>query len=224
MASQPPIEAEFGATEAEAKPAFPWPPAEGESLIDAAGRTWRESAMRPATFFRSMPRGHGIGSALMYYLPLGILVEGINLFWRFTLGPARFDAAPGNEFLEALAGTNPLMDFLISPVYLLLALFVSVAASHAVLAIAGGARHGFRTSVRVFSFAYSPALLAVIPRAGFVIGCVWMVVLAIIGLREAHETSGFKAAAAVLLPLLIMGAILFVFVLLMLAGSLAVLR
>jgi hypothetical protein len=196
---------------------FPWPPAEDESIVWSAVSTWRESALRPAAFFRSMPRGGGLGAALLYYLPLGVLVAAINLFWQLVL--------PVDQSLLARLGVesnpvDPLVEFLVSPLLLFAALFVAAAFTHAALAILGGARHGVRTTARVFCYSYSPAVLAVLPRIGGVIGFVWMLFIAVIGLREAHETTGTRAAFAVLLPVfLAMGLVVFA-VLLMVAGIL----
>lgn len=236
MASQPPADApperdgdngtpvkEPPSTAAAERAApFSWPPPPGEPVTEAAGRTWRESVFQPGQFFRAMPRGRGLGAALLYYLTLGILAEGIRLFWRFTLGPPALETVPGGELLQALGdGANPLTEFLLAPFYLLVAIFLTAAVSHAVLVIVRGSAHGFRTTVAVFCFAYGPALFAVIPRIGAMIGGIWMLVLAIIGLRVAHETSGVKAAVAVLGPAFLALAIAFAVLLTMVAGLLA---
>lgn len=238
MASQPPADApperdgdngtlpvaEPPSAAAAAEPAVPfsWPPSPGEPVTEAAGRTWRESVFQPGRFFRAMPRGRGLRAALLYYLTLGILAEGIHLFWHFTLGPPALETVPGGELFQALGGgANPLREFLLAPFYLLVAIFLSAAVSHAVLVIVRGSAHGFRTTVCVFCFAYGPALFAVIPRIGVMIGVIWMLVLAIIGLREAHETGGAKAAVAVLGPVVLALAIVFAILLTMMAGMLA---
>lgn len=235
MASQPPADAPperdgDNGTPAEEPPStaaaeptpFPWPPASGEPVAEAAGRTWRESVFHPSTFFRAMPRGRGVGPALLYYVTLGILVEGIHLFWRFILGPRAFGTAPGGELLQALdSGGDPLTQFLLAPVYLLVGVGLTSAVCHAILVIVRGAAHGFRTTVAVFCFAYAPALFAVIPGIGALMGGVWILVLAIIGLREAHETSGAKAAVAVLVPAFLALAIVFLIVLSLIVRTLA---
>lgn len=221
MVSEPPAHASPSAPTAEPAAPFPWPPQSGEPFTEAAGRTWRQSVFQPASFFREMPRGSAARAALLYYVMLGILVEGIHLFWRFILGPPSLEMLPGNDLLRDFGGgANPLTPFLLSPLYLLLAVLLTAAVSHAFLAVLRGGAHGFRTTLSVFCFAYGPALLAVIPRIGAPIGGVWMLVIAIIGLREAHGTTGAKAAAAVLGPMFLAFTIAFVMLLIAMAGIL----
>jgi hypothetical protein len=205
--------------EAPAPPSFPWPPEENGSIAEAYVRTWRESAFHPTAFFRAMPRNRGIGEALLYYLPLGVAAAGINLFWRAVLGP--IDLGENEAWARLMRDSDtPLQDFLISPVYLLLALFLASAVTHVCLKILGASHHGFRTTTRVFCFGYSPVLLAIVPRMGGFIALVWMVVLAIIGLREAQETTTGRAAAAVLMPVILIGGFVVFAVLLVAYGLL----
>jgi hypothetical protein len=199
---------------------FPWPPGENDSIADAVWRTWRGSALHPSAFFRAMPERAPMGPALLYYLPLGVVVAGVDLFWRLVLGPVEFARGSALGRIFASSPTNPLVDFLLSPVVMLLVLIVGAAITHVALAVLGGARHGFGTTVRVFCFGYSPAILAVIPRAGVFVAAVWSLVISIIGLREAHRTTGLRAAMAIIAPvLLLLGFFVFI-VLLVLSGAL----
>jgi hypothetical protein len=182
------------------EPGFPWPPAESESIPNAFVETWRGAALEPAAFFRAMPREAGIGPALLYYLPLGIAVAGATLFWTLVGG-----GALGGGLLDGFGpeapDANPLVGFLTSPLILLLSIFLSAGVTHLMLKLLGGANRPVGTTVRVFAYAYSPQILGIIPWVGQVVGGLWMVVIAIIGLREAHGTSGMRAAISVLVPL-----------------------
>lgn len=179
---------------------FPWPPAEGDSALTSFVETWRRSTFEPSAFFARVPRSDGTGAALAYYLVVVVLVAGAALFWQSlsTVVGGTEGTALGDEL--GVTAVSPLVEFFLTPVFLLGMLFVAAGVSHLLLSMFGGARHGFGTSVRVFCYAYSPAIFSAVPVLGSVVGSVWMVVLLIIGLREAHETDGWKAAAAVLLP------------------------
>jgi hypothetical protein len=180
-------------------PHFPWPPAAGESAITAFIETWTGASLRPRESFRRLPDGT-IRAALSYYIPLGIAVAGIELFWMFLLeglDPER-EAVLGEP---AIAGVmHPVVWFLLSPLILLVSLFLAAGAVHALLALFGGANRPFTVSARVLAFAYSPQILSIVPLVGSVAGSAWMVAVAIIGLREAHATTTGRAAAAVLIP------------------------
>ena len=176
---------------------FPWPPRAGESLIDAWGRTWSGAALRPQRFFASMPRDGSPGPAILYYLSIGIPVAGVQLFWSMLRGGSDDAAATG----LGLGEWAPLLDFLFSPLLLMLSLVLSAGVVHLMLKLFGAAAGDFWLTTRVFAFAYSPQILGVIPVAGTIAGFIWMVVVAIIGVREAHRTTTGRAAAAILLPL-----------------------
>jgi hypothetical protein len=196
--------------------AFPWPPPEGGSVLGAFGETWKSACLDPTGFFRRLPRSSGTGPALLYYLVIGLLVAGANLFWEM-LGNA---TGAGDETLAEMgAAVSPVVTFLLSPLLLVFALVLAAGIAHLALLLLRGATHGFDTSMRVFAYAYSPMILGIVPLIGTVVGTVWMLWIAIVGLREAQETVTWKPAVAVILPfLLLMGAAAFA-LLTLLAGS-----
>lgn len=199
-------------------PSFPWPPGDNDSIVARFGETWRSATFDPAAFFRRVPRDNGTGAAVLYYLVIGVLVAGATLFWESLT----FFSGPSGDLAAELGiqPMNPVVSFLLTPAVLLGMLFVSAAVTHMLLSLFDGVRHGFGTTVRTFAYAYSPGLFGVVPWIGGLVGSIWMLVLLIIGLREAHEVEGWKAAVAVLLPLfLLVGLMIFSFLVLMTAGA-----
>jgi hypothetical protein len=194
---------------------FPWPPREGDSLPDAWGRTWAGASLAPRRFFTAMPASGSLGPAILYYLSIGIAVAGAQLFWAMIRGPDTADDA-----IVTVGPWDPLVDFLMSPLYLMLSLFVAAGVVHVLLRLMGGAGGDYRRTLRVFAFAYSPQILGVIPVAGVVVGFVWMVIVAIVGVREAHDTTTARSAVAILIPLLIALAFVIVAQLIVRAGGL----
>jgi hypothetical protein len=87
-----------------------------------------------------------------------------------------------------------------------LGLLIGTAIIHVCLMMVGGARHGFETTLRALAFAQgSTAWLNVIPCAGPLVLVVWVLVLEIIGIARAHETTAGKAALAIFLPMIVAG-------------------
>jgi hypothetical protein len=165
-----------------------------------------------------MPHIGSLGAAVLYYLSIGIPVAGAQLFWTMTRGSDAATvsaAAPGR-----LGEWGPLVDFLISPVWLLISLFLAAGAVHVLLKLFGGVSGDYAMTTRVFAYAYSPQLLGIVPVAGAIAGFVWMVGVAIIGVRESHRTTTGRAAAAVLIPLSIALAFVALAALIARAGSL----
>jgi hypothetical protein len=197
---------------------FPWPPPEEGGVMAAFGETWKSATFDPASFFGRLPPRASVGPAILYYLVIGILVAGVSLFWDAT---GVFTSAAGDEAVAAELGfgtLNPVVGFMLSPLALLVGLALAAGITHLMLLMLGGARNGFATTVSVFCFSYSPAIFGVVPILGTLIGTLWMVVLSIIGLREAHATDGWKAALAVLLPFALLLALV-VFAVLMMAAA-----
>jgi hypothetical protein len=201
---------------------FPWPPADGESIIAAAGRTWRGAALEPRRFFSAMPAEAPLAPAIIYYLIIGIAVEGIQLFWAMTMPQLSLERHTVLGAVDAETTLTPVVEFLFSPLLLLLSLFIAAAVVHLLLRLFGGAGQGFGVTTRAFCYCYSPQVLAIIPVVGGVAGFIWMVVIAIIALSAAHGTTTGRAAAAVLLPVGAGLIFLAIAALLVAAGSLVV--
>jgi hypothetical protein len=93
---------------------------------------------------------------------------------------------------------------LLSPVLIIVGMFIASGILHLCLMILGGARKPFETTFRVVCFSSgSTSLLSMIPFCGGMIAMVWNIVLECIGLARAHEIDTGKAVMAVLLPIIV---------------------
>jgi hypothetical protein len=93
---------------------------------------------------------------------------------------------------------------LLSPVLVIVIMFIASGILHLCLMIVGGARKPFETTFRVVCFSSgSTSLLSMIPFCGGMISGVWNIVLEIIGLARSHEIDTGKAVLAVLLPIIV---------------------
>lgn len=195
-------EREPGSAMAEPEETFPWPPRSGESIFSALVQTWHLSTFESARFFRSLPVPGPIGPALIYFLIIGIPAAGLSLFWQM-LGRLAFTSIGLSDSGAAAkpSGWLPVIQFLSSPLWLLVGIGFSFVIHHLFLLLFGGARRGAGTTLRVLAYSYSPALFAIVPVLGTMVGWIWTLVLAIIGLREAHRTDTWRAACAILVPI-----------------------
>jgi hypothetical protein len=209
------IESEFSAESSPPSSEFPWPPREDDSVPNSLAATWQQSVFHPAWFFRRMPREFDFGWVLGYYIIIGVAAGGISLFWEMVLGPSLAERwLPAGALPSA---QSPIIDFLLSPLFLLMALYIGSAVVHLFLLILRGANHGYGTSLRVFCFSAGPQLFAIVPFIGVPVGGIWSMVLTVIGLREAHQTTTGKALFAVLIPTFLL---VFLAMLVLLAGAL----
>jgi len=74
---------------------------------------------------------------------------------------------------------------------------------HLALMGLGGNPKRFTVTLRAHTLGTAPYLLGLVPVCGLYVFYVWALVLRIIAHSQLHKTSGGKAAAAVLLPIVV---------------------
>jgi hypothetical protein len=183
-----------------------WEDRESLGFFSGLFKTLGGSLFHPSEFFKKMSVTGGLSDPLLYALIIGMVGLTGSYFWQIVLRSAMQDMLPG---MQAAAGMNvfqgigmALLAFL-SPFLIILGLFISSGVLHVCLMMVKGAKTGFEATFRVVAYGYSANIFLVIPFCGSLLAGVWAVVLYIIGLREAHETTGGKAAFAVFLPVII---------------------
>ena len=203
-----------------------WEEREARGFFRGLFSTANDALFRPSEFFRKMAVTGGLTDPLLYALILGMVGVMFSYLWQIVTRGSMPGMIPGMQ-----TGTGPdmfhgvglaLLAFF-SPFFIIMGMFVSAGILHLCLMIVKGTRSGFEGTFRVVAYGYSAYIFMIIPFCGGILTAVWAIVLSIIGLREAHETSGGKAAFAVFLPLIVCcGAVLFVLALILgaAAGSL----
>jgi hypothetical protein len=180
----------------------PWEERESLGFITAVTSTLKESLLKPGEFFRKMPVTGGIGSPLIYAMIWGTLGMMFAVVWQILSGgmlemfarPPGLRHEFGPRYLLALA--------VLSPLFAIMGLFIGSGILHLCLMLIGGNKKGFEATFRVVSYSYGAQIFSAIPFCGGFIGAIWMIVIEIIGLKEAHGISGGKAALAIFLPLI----------------------
>jgi len=186
----------------------PWERRHAIGFVNALIETTKQVLSQPAAFFRSMPVTGGLGEPLLYAVIvgyIGLFASTIyNLVFRSVLSSS-LSRMGGNSDLERLAGymqggAGLVMNLILGPLFIVIALFVSAGIFHLVLLALGGAARGFEATFRVASYSQAASIFNIIPGCGGLIGLVYALVLLVIGLSEAHGISRGKSAAAVLIP------------------------
>jgi hypothetical protein len=100
----------------------------------------------------------------------------------------------------------------LSPILVVMGLFIGSAVLHLCLMLVGGANRSFETTFRVACFTTGAAnLFSMIPMCGGIITAVYNIVLECIGLSRAHQTTTGKALMAIFLPLIVCCVVCIVF-------------
>jgi hypothetical protein len=166
----------------------------------------------PIEAFTKMSLTVDLVRPIAYFVTLALVSACISQLWGYIL----FDTFVG--ILKSMAGAQfekfaPMLHkpgvlqlvlgLVITPLVALIVLFIWTALVHLVLTLLGGANRGFATTLRVMCYAQTTQLAVVLPGVGGLVAFVWRLILEVVGLSQAHKTDGWKAALAVVLPLLL---------------------
>lgn len=195
--------------------------------------TMRLVLFEPTRFFRNYKLDGAIGRPLLFAVMIGWTAATVSAMWGTVVNRSIFrylqEHMPDLEGVdwERLATGGGSMDFvftlLIAPVFIVFGLFIIAGIYHLFLLIAKGANKNFETTFNVVAYGMVTRLAEFIPFCGSLIAWIYGLVLAIIGLTEAHKTDSGKAAFAVLAPVLLCCfCILMIFMMIGATGFLAV--
>ena len=165
----------------------------------------------PTKTFSSMKQSGGLASPLLYFVLVSSVMFAVSAAYQM-IGPtfnaellgSQFKGLTKNALTVALIGS-----ILISPALYVVSAFISSGVTHLCLKLLGGAHRPFETTFRVICYAQASAsVMNLVPLCGGLIGVIWGAYAIIIGLKEAHGTSGWKATLAITLPGLIVCGVL----------------
>jgi phage FluMu protein Com len=175
-----------------------------------AGPPWERDGASASSFMETVKQAYGDASRLFREMrldgglggPLGFAVIGgligaafqiaYNILVELALGRA---ANMGQQLLGLTCGV------IVFPLLLVLTILIFSVVNHLFLMMVGGANASLEATIRVNGYTSGATyLLYAIPLVGGLAAMVAYVVIAIIGLARAHETSLGRSAFAVLVP------------------------
>lgn len=176
----------------------------GLDAFTAFGRTVAGLISSPRRTFESMPVTPAWGRPLVFGIVVGWIGALAGTFWNLLLRGWLQSMFPwANERMAEWSATFRIVGAMAAPIYIPIGLLIGAAFQHLFLFLVGGAKRGFIATFRVQCYAGASLIFAIVPACGSIVGVIWSLVLAVIGLSVAHQISTGKAAAAILLPLLL---------------------
>jgi len=183
---------------------LPWDERQTKGLLNALIETLQMVLSRPVAAFKAMKREGGLGEPLLYAIIGGTFGGVFALTYNFALRSFTPFGDRHNALAHLFGGLSWIFLLVLTPLFVVIGVFVASAILHVCLMIVGGAKQSFETTFRVVCFAEgSVSPLLVIPVCGGLIVGIWKVILYCIGLARAHETDTGRAVIAVLLPLVV---------------------
>jgi hypothetical protein len=200
---------------------IPWEERERLGFFSALIATIKESLFTPTSFFKRMPTKGGYKDPIFYGVIISWVSAAVAMLFQtlFFITIRSFVDDPldaiGMGFINMAFNLAILIPL---PIFIIIGLFIGAGFIHLLLLIVGGASAGFEATFRVISYSTGPSIFAIVPFIGGLVGWIWYVVLEVIGLREAHNTTTLKALlACVIIPIglaVIIGIILIVLLIL----------
>lgn len=169
-----------------------------ERLIE----TVKLSFADPVRLFSGMVPGD-IGPPLVYGLIIGTIAAITGLLWQLLFGGlAMFADQSGFSGFALSTGFMILMMFL-SPLFVVVGLFIASGLYHVCLLLLGDGERGFAMTFRAVCYGGTPQLLGVVPICGGFVGGIWALVLVIMAGKLGHGTDTWKAILGYFLPILL---------------------
>ncbi|MBT3182652.1 MAG: hypothetical protein HN337_09135 [Deltaproteobacteria bacterium] len=191
-----------------------WDREVGGNWLEAFFNTFKAAVSDSAKFFASVSRVEGMKRAYIYALIISYVMFATMVAYQIGFQALALSLNLGGDLgadiFPALAVSIPigaiflLIFFVIGvPVFTAAMMFVRAGLYHVCLMILGSVKRDFQTTFRVVCYASSPQLFQLVPILGGMVAWIWQLVLDIIGIKEAHQTSYGRSALAVFLPTII---------------------
>jgi hypothetical protein len=194
-----------------------WEDRERLGFFQAWWETTKSVLFRPTDFYRKLAPTGKMGDAILFAViwfvfngivaaVYGMVFQGAQ-FGLMSILEQRGLQGQENPFgplgMGGAVGISALSNLVCTPVMGLVWMIILAGIYHLILMLVKGANQPFEASLRVVCYSTSYIIWIIIPFCGSIVGWVYSIVLAIIGLSEVHKSGGGKAATAVLAPILL---------------------
>lgn len=204
----PAAEATTGASVA--RDGLPWEHRDELGFVNAFVQTVGVVLTRPAEAFTIMRIEGGLGDPLLFGViggSIGAIVWILLSAMLHSLGWVNMlprQSSLQNYVGASVGGAVLVLRVILTPILIVIGLFIWAALVHICLMLLGGANKTFETTFRALSFAYgATALFAIIPCCGGLIALIWGLIADCIGISRSHETDTGRAVMAVILPVIV---------------------
>ncbi|MBW2086784.1 MAG: hypothetical protein JRI54_12280 [Deltaproteobacteria bacterium] len=157
-------------------------------------------------------------SPLVFAVLVGSIGLCFSIFWPLLWGLTRGGSGLGEwmplMFGSSMSDLGPLSSFRLGQVFILLAsvpfmvvigLFIYSLFTHFLLILVWGNKSGFEATFRVLSYVMAGYIFNIVPIIGGLVSGIWMIVLQVIGLSQAHGIGVLRVLFAILfLPFILL--------------------
>lgn len=177
----------------------PWE-REGASFPQDMFRSWMDCMTRPFGFYDDLNPNGPFARPFLFFLVFFILGSALGALTSNAVLGGWYEA----RGLDAPGLAWSLFVFFLSPFIGTLGLAVNVLLVHLGVRLFATDARTIGVTARGLCYTAAPQVLAVVPFLGWLVGPLWALFLAIVSVHRLHETSLGRAAAAVLVPVLVL--------------------
>ena len=186
---------------------LPWENRQQIGLVKAWLDTVSLLIAKPSEAFTMMRPEGGMMDPLLFGLIGSCAGAVVSILFQTLMQSIPGFGGGSNDLFRSLGVSHVgfmVIYAVLSPLLVVMGLFIGSAILHLCLMLVGGANRPFETTFRVVCFtAGSANLFSMIPMCGGFIALVYSIVLECIGLSRAHQTTTGKALMAIFLPLIV---------------------
>ncbi|MBW2091782.1 MAG: zinc-ribbon domain-containing protein [Deltaproteobacteria bacterium] len=200
---------------------IPWE-SQGQGYLAGFLKTAKMVLFQPGVFFAGMPVKGGLMTPLTFAVLAGSIGFCFSVFWPLFWVIVK--GGPGlGDLTVSLLGVSVkyfaplsmyrtgglLLILILIPVMIAAGLFLYALFTHFLLIVVWGNKNGFEATFRVISYISAAYLFNIVPILGGIVGSVWIIVLEIVGLSQAHGVGILRVLFAVLfLPFILFALII----------------
>ena len=153
----------------------------------------------PQLFFQNMPRTGGLVRPLLFSLIIIILQLIVSMLWLKSMPGANYEQPEINQIFADMSLGQSLLSFVLAALMHIVILFVNSALIHMALRIFHASIQTFELTFRIFCYASSPMLLAMIPLLGYPLATIWSFCCLAIGCRYIFNTPYLQVIPAIIM-------------------------
>jgi hypothetical protein len=162
----------------------------------------RRVLLQPAQYFAAMPRSGPLLNPLVFAIiciEISVILSTLLVLLGVQENPG-FNPNPQNALPSVFIPGSGLWSILVAPIAGTVGLFIAAAIQQLLVRLIIGANNsGFAATFKVASYTQVTGLINWIPFVGPLLS-LYGLYLAIVGIRETHDTTTGKAALVILIP------------------------
>jgi hypothetical protein len=170
--------------------------------VGSFGEVVRRVVLQPVRYFAGIPRSGPLLNPLVFAvicLEISAILSALMVLTGVQENPG-FNPNPQNALPSIFTPGSALLSIVLTPIFGAIGVFVAAAIQQLLVRLIVGANNsGFGATFRVASYTQVTGLVNWIPILGPLLS-LYGLYLAIVGIRETHNTTTGKAALVILIP------------------------